>query len=57
MLAEANRQAEKIILEGMNHVLKDAPADRMANIKTYNEPDLPLKDGLMEKLIFFIREK
>lgn len=54
LLASGNPKGVKVILEGMNHVLKNAPPDRMANAQTYNDPDLPLQDGLMERLIDFI---
>ena len=30
------------LIEGMNHVLRSAPADRAANLRTYATPDLPL---------------
>ncbi|PWD99699.1 alpha/beta hydrolase [Marinilabilia rubra] len=55
-LAKANDNAEKLIVEGMNHILKDAEADRQKNIQTYNNPDLPLKEGLIESLAEFIKE-
>lgn len=42
------------IIEGMNHVLKDAPADPAANMAAYNDPELPLSDGLMDSLVSFI---
>ena len=35
--------------------MKTAPADRMANIATYAEPDRPLADGLATTLTSFIR--
>ncbi|MYL52419.1 hypothetical protein GLW08_03595 [Pontibacillus yanchengensis] len=37
----------------MNHVLKKAPMDREKNIITYSDPDLPLADGLVEKINSF----
>lgn len=55
MLISANPEAEKVILEGMNHVLKEAPMDRMENFKTYNDPSLPLMEGLMEAIVGFIK--
>jgi pimeloyl-ACP methyl ester carboxylesterase len=55
-LAQANPKAEKLIIEGMNHILKEAEADRQKNIQTYNDPDLPLKDGLIKSLVEFIEE-
>ena len=33
---------EAIMIEGMNHILKESPAERTANIATYNEPNLSL---------------
>ncbi|WP_462319049.1 alpha/beta hydrolase [Marinilabilia sp.] len=55
-LAQANPKAEKLIIEEMNHILKEAEADRQKNIQTYNDPDLPLKDGLIKSLVEFIEE-
>lgn len=54
-LAEANKNAELKIIEGMNHVLKEAEADRLKNLQTYNDPDLPLKDGLIKTITEFIK--
>jgi pimeloyl-ACP methyl ester carboxylesterase len=54
LLAEANPRSEKVVLEGMNHVLKNAPADRMANLGTYSDPSLPIKEGLIHALVSFI---
>lgn len=55
-LAEANKNAELKIIEGMNHVLKEAEADRQKNLLTYNDPDLPLKEGLIETITEFIKQ-
>jgi pimeloyl-ACP methyl ester carboxylesterase len=41
-LAAAKPDAKLMIIEGMNHVLKNAPADRASNIATYTNPSLPL---------------
>ncbi|WP_111670205.1 alpha/beta hydrolase [Algoriphagus litoralis] len=54
-LAKANSKAELYIIEGMNHILKEAESDRAKNIATYAMPDLPLKEGLIEVLLGFIR--
>lgn len=43
------------VIEGMNHVLKAAPADRGANFATYANPDLPLADGLVDAVADFVR--
>ncbi|MFN7748057.1 MAG: alpha/beta hydrolase family protein [Cyclobacteriaceae bacterium] len=42
-------------VEGMNHVLRAAPADRSENIKTYFRPDLPLKEELIRSLTEFVQ--
>lgn len=55
-LRNAYPNAELVIIEGMNHVLKDAPEDLAANVATYNNPDLPLSDGLMSGMIKFIQK-
>ena len=55
-LKAAQPEAELIIVEGMNHVLKDAPADPAANQATYTNPELPLADGLVEPLAAFLEE-
>lgn len=55
MLHKGNPDAELLIIEGMNHVLKNAPADQAANIAAYSDPDLPLAEGLMEAVITFIQ--
>lgn len=47
--------SELFIVEGMNHVLKDAPQERMANLKVYSDPDLPLSQGLAEKIVEFLK--
>ena len=52
-LAVAQPQAELVIIEGMNHVLKNAPSDPMANGATYANPALPLADGLVSSIMVF----
>ncbi|HYJ53726.1 MAG TPA: alpha/beta fold hydrolase [Allosphingosinicella sp.] len=42
------------IIEGMNHVLKTAPADLAANAATYRDPALPLAPGLVDAIAGFI---
>ena len=55
-LASANNKAQKQIIEGMNHILKEAEMDRLKNIQTYSMPDLPLKKPLTEIIVKFIKE-
>jgi pimeloyl-ACP methyl ester carboxylesterase len=42
------------IIDGMSHVLKQAPADKEKNGATYADPTLPLSPGLMPAIIKFI---
>ncbi|MEM9983581.1 MAG: alpha/beta hydrolase, partial [Bacteroidota bacterium] len=44
------------VIEGMNHILKAAPADRTANMTTYSDPDLPLVPGLVDRIVAFVEE-
>ena len=55
MLLKSNKKAEKVIFEGMNHVLKEAELDQMKNLQTYNQPDLPLAGGLIMSIVDFIK--
>ncbi len=41
-------------IDGMNHVLKSAPLERVANLRTYADPDLPLAPGLLPLLADFL---
>jgi hypothetical protein len=54
-LKVARPDATLRVIEGMNHILKTAPADRAANIATYSEPDRPLALELAPALVSFIR--
>ena len=42
------------LVEGMNHVLKAAPADRAANVATYGNPNLPLHPELVGIVADFV---
>lgn len=53
-MAAAQPAARLIVLEGVNHVLKAAPADRAANIATYRDPSLPLAPGVADAISGFI---
>ncbi len=54
LLKEANKNAELVIIDGMNHIMKDAEADRMKNLATYYNPDLPLNQELVKSIVNFI---
>nr|WP_295660871.1 alpha/beta hydrolase [Polymorphobacter sp.] len=53
-LAAAKPDAKLVIIPGMNHVLKTAPADRAANVATYHDPNLPLAPGLVDAIAGFV---
>jgi len=53
-VAAAQPRAELVRLEGVNHVLKVAPADRAGNLATYADPALPLAPGVAEAVGGFI---
>lgn len=53
-LSEAQPAARLVIWEGVNHVLKLAPADRAGNIAVYSDPTLPLAPGVVEDVAGFI---
>jgi len=55
LLQKALPRAKMVIIEGMNHIMKPAPADRQMNILTYTQPDLPLQKDLISNIIPFIR--
>jgi alpha-beta hydrolase superfamily lysophospholipase len=54
-LANANPKAKKQMIDGMNHIMKEAALDRQKNIQTYNQPELPLKSELINIIVDFIK--
>ncbi|MDM5296136.1 alpha/beta hydrolase [Peribacillus simplex] len=48
--------SELLIIEKMNHVLKEAPADREGNLATYTNPELPLSPGLVNGILEFLNK-
>jgi len=57
MLIESSPTAQQFFGDEMNHVLRAAPEERGANIKTYMDPTLPLYPGLAQSMIKFCRGK
>ncbi|MFN3999394.1 alpha/beta hydrolase family protein [Algoriphagus sp.] len=55
LLSEAKPDSKLILVDNMNHVLKEADSDVQKNMATYSNPSLPLKIGLIENLCNFIR--
>lgn len=54
LLKEAAPDAIIEMIDGMNHILKTSSADRQENIATYSNPDLSIREDLMDILINFI---
>ncbi|HEY1071445.1 alpha/beta hydrolase [Brevundimonas sp.] len=50
----AQPRATLVLWDGVNHVLKTAPADRAANAATYMDPTLPLAPGVVEAVADFV---
>lgn len=55
ILNTASANGKLVIIENMNHVLKDAPAARNENLKTYYDPELPLSLELVPAIVDFIK--
>lgn len=57
LLAAARPEAELVLIEDMNHVLKEIVGDdTLTNSKSYNEPNLPLHPELVPIITAFIQE-
>jgi uncharacterized protein len=56
-LARAQSKAKLLIMEGMNHIMKQAPAERLLNLATYSDPKLPLNKELSNEILSFINHK
>ena len=53
-LKNAQPEAKLMIIENMNHILKESKAKDLANQQTYQKPELPLVDELKEEVLSFI---
>jgi uncharacterized protein len=54
LLSNANPNARLILIENMNHILRHIEGDRKANLKTYNDPTLPIDRDLVKNIVDFI---
>lgn len=54
LLSQAATKGKIFIIDKMNHVMKEAGTDLQKNMATYNNPDLPLKEGLADDIVNFI---
>ena len=57
ILSKSNPKSELVIIEDMNHILKEVSTkDRAINVASYSNPDLELSDQLCKSLISFIKK-
>ena len=54
LLAALKPDAKLLILNDMNHVLKESDEDMQNNRATYSKAELPLKSGLVSEIVHFI---
>lgn len=54
LLSQATTYGKIFIIDKMNHVMKESDSDIQKNIATYNNPNLPLKEGLADDIVNFI---
>jgi pimeloyl-ACP methyl ester carboxylesterase len=54
LLLKAAPQSEYMLIDSMNHILKNAPADRMGNLAIYNNPDAPINKELIKGITNFV---
>lgn len=54
-LKAARPDVRLVMLPGVNHVLKAAPADRAANLATYGDPLLPIAPAAVEAVAAFVK--
>jgi len=53
-LMRARPDAKRLIIEGMNHVLKQVPADRALQISSYSDPNSPVVKELIRGVATFV---
>lgn len=56
-LAQANPRAQRVTIDGMNHVLKPVKGlNRLEQLRSYSDPSLPLHPQLVPALTEFLRQ-
>jgi hypothetical protein len=54
-LAAADPAARQLIIEGMNHILKEASGGRAEQLKAYSDPALPVVPRLIDEIATFVK--
>ena len=55
ILSSAKPEAKLVIIDRMNHILKDSDSDRDKNLATYSNPELPVKQEMINEIIKFVQ--
>ncbi len=56
ILSQANKNAELLIVDKMNHIMKNIEGDNQANMESYNNETLPVSEIMTNKIISFIKK-
>ncbi len=54
VLADSNRLARRITIDGMNHILKKVAGNLQEQVTSYGDPSLPIAEELVEELTAFV---
>lgn len=55
-LSQANKTAQLVIIDKMNHIMKTIDGDKQANMASYNNENLPLSETMTNKIVSFIKK-
>ena len=55
-LSQANKNAELLIVDKMNHIMKIIEGDKQANLESYKNESLPLSEVMTSKIVSFIKK-
>ena len=56
LLHNAAKKSRIEIIQGMNHVFRQAPENRLLNMQTYGNPELPIDNSLVNLIVDFLNE-
>jgi len=56
LLSQANKNAELLVVDQMNHVMKIIDGDKQVNLDSYNNETLPVSEILITKIVSFIKK-
>ena len=56
ILKKASPSAKYVVVDDMNHVLKEVGTDQQKNIASYNDPEMPVSETVIDEMAEFIYE-